>query len=201
MTNEISIYNFKSTPVRTQLINNNIWFCLIDVCDSLNLKRKTNWLSRLSEDGLRKMQLTDNLGRSQETTFINEPNLYRLIFRSNKPAALQFAKWVYEDVLPTIRKTGGYGLQAQVDMKAIGGMVKRCVNKALTEFLSNDLSIADDEDVLRQKYYNITDQNMVEMLQRWYWSRNYDVRKIIDAQHQQIEELETKLRMVKKAVN
>lgn len=107
MTNAISIFNFKSTPVRTQVIDGNIWFCLIDVCDSLNLKRKTNWLNRLSAEGLRKMQLLSN-GGTQETTFINEPNLYRLIFRSNKPAAVQFGNWVYEEVLPSIRKTGKY---------------------------------------------------------------------------------------------
>lgn len=200
MTNEISIFNFKSTPVRTSIQDGEVWFCLVDVCDSLALKRGSKVIERLSEDGVRETSLTDNLGRKQFAKFINEPNLYRLIFRSNKPAAVQFGNWVYEEVLPTIRKTGGYGLQAQVDMKAIGGMVKRCVNKALTEFLSNDLPIDDENDVLRQKYYNITDQNMVEMFQRWYWSRNYDVRKLIDAQRQRIEELEAKLRMVQKVV-
>lgn len=197
-SNAISVFNFKSTPVRTQLVDNNIWFCLVDVCDSLALKRGSKVIERLSEDGVRETSLTDNLGRKQFAKFINEPNLYRLIFRSNKPAAVQFGNWVYEEVLPAIRKTGSYGT---VDMKAIGGMVKRCVNKALSDFLSNELPIAEDEDVLRKKYYNITDQNMVEMFQRWYWSRNYDVRKVIDSQQQRIEELEAKLRMVKQAIN
>lgn len=197
MTNEISIFNFKSTPVRTSTQDGEVWFCLVDVCDSLNLKRGSRVIDRLSEKGVRKTY-TLTKGGKQETIFINESNLYKLIFKSNKPAAIQFGDWVTGEVLPTIRKTGGYGA---VDMKAIGGMVKRCVNKALSDFLSNELPIAEDEDVLRKKYYNITDQNMVEMFQRWYWSRNYDVRKVIDSQQQRIEELETKLRMVKQAIN
>lgn len=81
----ISVFNFKSTPVRTQLVDNNIWFCLIDVCDSLALKRGSKVVERLSEDGVRKTSLSYTSG-AKEVSFINEPNLYRLIFRSNKPA-------------------------------------------------------------------------------------------------------------------
>lgn len=197
MTNEISIFNFKSTPVRTSTQDGEVWFCLVDVCDSLNLKRGSRVIDRLSEKGVRKTY-TLTKGGKQETIFINESNLYKLIFKSNKPAALQFGDWVTGEVLPTIRKTGGYGA---VDMKAIGGMVKRCVNKALSDFLSNELPIAEDEDVLRKKYYNVNDREMMDVFQRWYWSRNYDVRKVIDSQQQRIEELETKLRMVKQAIN
>ena len=197
MTNEISIFNFKSTPVRTSTQDGEVWFCLVDVCDSLNLKRGSRVIDRLSEKGVRKTY-TLTKGGKQETIFINESNLYKLIFKSNKPAAIQFGYWVSGEVIHTIRKTGGYGA---VDMKAIGGMVKRCVNKALSDFLSNELPIAEDEDVLRKKYYNVNDREMMDVFQRWYWSRNYDVRKVIDSQQQRIEELETKLRMVKQAIN
>lgn len=197
MTNKISIFNFKSTPVRTSTQDGEVWFCLVDVCDSLNLKRGSRVIDRLSEKGVRKTY-TLTKGGKQETIFINESNLYKLIFKSNKPAAIQFGDWVTGEVLPTIRKTGGYGT---VDMKAIGGMVKRCVNKALSDFLSNELPVAEDEDVLRKKYYNVNDREMMDVFQRWYWSRNYDVRKVIDSQQQRIEELEAKLRMVKQAIN
>lgn len=197
MTNEISIFNFKSTPVRTSIQDGEVWFCLVDVCDSLNLKRGSRVIDRLSEKGVRKTY-TLTKGGKQETIFINESNLYKLIFKSNKPAAVQFGDWVTGEVLPTIRKTGGYGT---VDMKAIGGMVKRCVNKALSDFLSNELPVAEDEDVLRKKYYNVNDREMMDVFQRWYWSRNYDARKVIDSQQQRIEELEAKLRMVKQAIN
>lgn len=188
----ISIFNFKSTPVRTQLIDGNIWFCLIDVCDSLNLKRKTNWLSRLSGDGLRKMQLIDNLGRSQETTFINEPNLYRLIFRSNKPAAVQFGNWVYEEVLPTIRKTGSYGVSAQVDMKAIGGMVKKCCAVAVREEISKAYTY---RDILNNP------QNIMQQLNAWF--QYYHSQLISDYEKLNYENqmLKLKLERIQKAIN
>lgn len=195
--NSLVTFNFKSTPVRTETIENQVWFCLIDVCDSLALKRKSNWLSRLAEDGLRKMQLIDNLGRSQETTFINEPNLYRLIFRSNKPAALQFAKWVYEEVLPTIRQTGSYGVPtAQVDMKAIGGMVKKCAAVAVREEISK-LITSSSENV---EPWEVSDIDLIRVLYDWHCTRNKaDVVKMQELIRQN-EEYKRRLSAVKQAV-
>lgn len=114
------------------------------------------------------------------------------------PKAAEFRKWVLK-VLGAVADNQVAPVAA-VDMKAIGGMVKRCVNKALVDFLSNELPV-DDDDILRKKYYNVSDKDMAETLQRWYWSRNYDVRQVIDSQTQRIEELESKLRMIKQAIN
>jgi len=202
MKNEISIYNFNQNPIRTTSIDGQPYFCLVDACGALGLSNSRQTKTQLSEAGVTKTYVSYESG-AKELTFINEPNLYRLIFRSNKPQAQAFADWVYSEVLPSIRKTGGYGVpsltQDRNALKAIGGMVKRCVNKALTDFLSAELPASDD--VLRQKYYNITDKDMTETLQRWYWSRNYDVRQALDQSAQRIEELEYKLRMAKQAVN
>lgn len=68
------------------------------------------------EDGVVKHDVIDNLGRTQSTKFITEGNLYRLITHSKLPAAERFEKWVFDEVLPTIRRTGGYG---QVDVTSI----------------------------------------------------------------------------------
>ena len=202
MKNEISIYNFNQNPIRTTSIDGQPYFCLVDACGALGLSNSRQTKTQLSEAGVTKTYVSYESG-AKELTFINEPNLYRLIFRSNKPQAQAFADWVYSEVLPSIRKTGGYGVpsltQDRNALKAIGGMVKRCVNKALTDFLSAELPASDD--VLRQKYYNITDKDMTETLQRWYWSRNYDVRQALDQSAQRIEELEYKLRMARQAVN
>lgn len=161
MSNQLAIFNFKSTPVRTQIIDNNIWFCLIDVCDSLKLRRGSKVIDRLTGEGVRKTSLLSNRG-TQETTFINEPNLYRLIFRSNKPAAVQFGNWVYEEVLPSIRKTGGYGTPAQLDAKAIGGIVKKCCAVAVREELANLLAGDKTEN------WECSDQDLIYWLYRWY---------------------------------
>ncbi len=60
------------------------------------------------KDGVVKREVIDNLGRRQEKNFINEGNLYRLITHSKLPDAERFEKWVFDEVLPSIRKTGGY---------------------------------------------------------------------------------------------
>lgn len=60
------------------------------------------------QDGWVNHPVTDSLGRTQQKKFINEGNLYRLIVRSKLPEAEKFEQWVFDEVLPTIRKTGGY---------------------------------------------------------------------------------------------
>lgn len=187
----ISVFNFKSTPVRTQLIDGNIWFCLIDVCDSLNLRRGSKVVDRLEEAGVRKTSLSYPSG-AKEVSFINEPNLYRLIFRSNKPAAVQFGNWVYEEVLPTIRKTGSYGVSAQVDMKAIGGMVKKCCAVAVREEISKAYTY---RDILNNP------QNIMQQLNAWF--QYYHSQLISDYEKLNYENqmLKLKLERIQKAIN
>ena len=99
-------FNFQNNQIRTQAVNDEPYFCLRDVCQALNLK---NSKDRDFDKGVETFYLPTQSG-NQNITFINEPNLYRLIFRSNKPQAQAFADWVYSEVLPSIRKTGGYGV-------------------------------------------------------------------------------------------
>lgn len=120
MKNEISIYNFKQNQIRTQSVDGNPWFCLNDCCEALGIARGYKSATRLSSEGVRETSLPTS-GGSQVAKFINEPNLYRLIFRSNKPQAQAFADWVYSEVLPSIRKTGGYG--APLDVKSLAAAV------------------------------------------------------------------------------
>lgn len=136
-SNSISIYNFNQNQVRTTQIDNEPWFCLADCSAALSIRQiKTD---RLPVKGVTICHTLTNGGK-QELTFINEPNLYRLIFRSNKPQAQAFADWVYSEVLPQIRKTGAYGVPAEtalapLDAKTLGGIVKRCTAAAVREEL------------------------------------------------------------------
>ena len=107
MTTQISTFNFKSQPVRIQSFNNEPYFCLSDVCEVLGVNRRSAEAFRLNEKGCNKIATLTN-GGHQEITFINEPNLYRIISRSNKAEAVEFQNWVFEEVLPQIRKTGRY---------------------------------------------------------------------------------------------
>lgn len=108
--NEMQVFNYKSSQVRTVEINNEPWFVLKDVCAVLDLGSAHKVSERLDEDERNQIPLTDSLGRKQKTTIINESGLYNVILRSDKPEAKPFRKWVTSEVLPSIRKTGSYAL-------------------------------------------------------------------------------------------
>lgn len=83
-------------------------FCLADVCKALELANPTMVKSRLKADGLSTTEVIDSKGRNQQATFVSEANLYKCIFQSRKAEAEKFQDWVCDEVLPSIRKTGGY---------------------------------------------------------------------------------------------
>ena len=98
--------------IRAQEIDGKPWFCLADICRPLGI-RTTDCKMRLKQDGVDIIYLADSLGRPHKMLFVNEANLYRAIFQSVKPEAERFTDWVTEEVLPSIRKTGGYQIQPQ----------------------------------------------------------------------------------------
>ncbi|MCG4274467.1 Bro-N domain-containing protein [Acetobacter senegalensis] len=92
---------------RTIMQNGEPWWVLADVCKVLEISKHRDAASRLDDDE-RGSVLVDTLGGLQSMTAINESGLYSLILTSRKPAAKRFKKWVTSEVLPAIRKTGGY---------------------------------------------------------------------------------------------
>ena len=107
--NELQIFNNEEFgSVRTITKDNEPMFCLVDVCKALELEQVSRVKSRLKEDGVTNSKVIDRLGREQEATFINESNLYKVIFQSRKPSAERFTDWVTDEVMPSIRKNGGY---------------------------------------------------------------------------------------------
>lgn len=107
--NELQVFNFQENQVRTQNQNNEIWFCLKDVCSILEIKNHKDVISRLNLKGVDTID-TLTKGGLQKMNFINESNLYKVIFQSRKPQAEQFTEWVTSEVLPTLRRTGSYRL-------------------------------------------------------------------------------------------
>lgn len=106
------VFNYQGNDFRVKLINGEPWFVVADACKALDIANVTHVIDRLDSDGVRQTEVIDSLGRKQNTTIANEPNLYRLIFRSDKPEAKPFQDWVYNEVLPSIRKTGSYSTQS-----------------------------------------------------------------------------------------
>lgn len=79
-----------------------------DVCRILEIKNPSDAKRRLRKDGVGTTEVIDSMGRTQQANFINESNLYKLVFQSRKPEAERFADWVTSEVLPAIRKHGAY---------------------------------------------------------------------------------------------
>ncbi|MBP2302546.1 phage antirepressor [Azospirillum picis] len=107
-------FSFEDTTVRVLEINGTPWWVLVDVCVVLGIANPRDAAGRLDDDE-KGVGITDTLGGPQEVTVINESGLYSLTLTSRKPSAKRFKKWITSEVLPAIRKTGGYGT-SQVDL-------------------------------------------------------------------------------------
>lgn len=91
-------------------------FNVVDICKALEYSNNRVAVATHCESGdVTKLYVIDSLGRKQEASFVNESGLYALIFGSKVPKAKEFKHWVTSEVLPSIRKTGGY-IQANTDM-------------------------------------------------------------------------------------
>jgi prophage antirepressor-like protein len=104
--NDLQIFeNSEFGKIRTITKDNEPMFCLMDICKALDMKNPTMVASRLEDDEVTKFDLGSKRG---ETNFVTESGLYAVILRSDKPNAKKFRKWVTGEVLPSIRKNGGY---------------------------------------------------------------------------------------------
>lgn len=107
--NELQIFeNEEFGAIRTVIIDNEPFFCMTDICKALEISNVSQAKTRLNQDGVISNEVIDNIGRKQNANFINESNMYKLIFQSRKESAERFTDWVTGEVLPSIRKTGAY---------------------------------------------------------------------------------------------
>ena len=106
MENIVETYTSKEFgKIRTVTKDNEPMFCLPDICKALEIKNATDVAKRLEEDEVTRLNLGSQSG---ETNFVTESGLYAVILRSDKPNAKKFRKWITSEVLPSIRKNGGY---------------------------------------------------------------------------------------------
>lgn len=106
-----------------------IMFVAKDVCECLDIKNNRDALSRLDEDE-KGVVSTDTLGGNQDMLAVNEYGLYSLVLSSRKPEAKKFKRWVTHEVLPSIRQSGGYGLQAiPTDLQVLQGMLNKLIQQ------------------------------------------------------------------------
>jgi prophage antirepressor-like protein len=114
--NELTPFFFENGTMRTTVRDGEPWFVAKDVCDILGITNSRDALAKMLDDdeqGVETFYTRSESGVEQrrELNIVNESGLYNLIFRSNKPEARAFRKWVTSTVLPAIRKTGQYRIE------------------------------------------------------------------------------------------
>lgn len=205
MTNDLtsisndSIFNFNGHSIRIEMIDGKPYFCGIDICNAISIKNNRNVIARLKY-GVHIVDVIDNLGRKQGLSYVSESNLYKIALQSRKPEAEPFVNWVCEKVLPAIRRTGCYSTAPGVDMKALGGLVKRCCRASIKEYWIDFISgkpetvtavrqtlewlikscfdsllaeVLNNPGVDKLKTYQpLSDEDMLRCLQMWYAGRN-----------------------------
>lgn len=137
---------YNEIPVRTVMLDDEPWWVLADVCRVLELSNPSKVAGRLDDDERQSLKFSPNseLGLNHNTTtIINESGLYKVILRSDKPEAKKFTRWVTHEVLPSIRKNGGY-IDGQEEMSEIE-LLSKAILVAKNEIENRDKVIAEKE--------------------------------------------------------
>ncbi|MGX7346952.1 BRO family protein [Acetobacter pasteurianus] len=119
-------FDFEGQAVRTINRNGVVWWVLSDVCAVLDIRKHRDAASRLDNDE-RGSVLVDTHGGPQEVTAINESGIYSLALTSRKAAAKRFKKWVTQEVLPALRRTGTYSIGIQPDISHVLGVAEAAI--------------------------------------------------------------------------
>lgn len=112
---QLDILHFNNNEVRKVIDSNGEpWFVAKDICKGLLLNNVSEALSKLDSDEKSDIILTDTAGRPNKFVIVNESGMYGLIMSSRKKEAHDFKKWIRQEVLPSIRKTGSYTLTSTI---------------------------------------------------------------------------------------
>lgn len=176
--NGLRIFNFESNEIRTQIIEDAPWFVAKDVCDILGIVNVSDAVGRLNPSFKTTIGLNES-GSNYKTNalIINEAGLYKLVFKSRKEEADLFSDWVALEVLPSIRKTGGYQVPSD-PMSAlklmfeateqIDGEVKEVKNRVLELEENNSLSPGE---------YNYVGKRVIKKVFQIGRERSYNMNK------------------------
>ena len=137
--NELMNLEFENQTVRTVEIDGEAWWVAKDVCNVLKYCDPTTAV-RSHCKGVAKLHPLPSGGGTQETRIINEPDLMRLIINCRLPAAEKFERWVFEEVLPAIRKTGSYiSKDSQIETLLESNEKMRLKLQVFEEYQSDEL--------------------------------------------------------------
>ena len=139
--NELQIFqNPEFGEIRTIEENGKVLFCGTDVAKALGYKNPTKAIADHCK-GTVERRANDSLGRQQNMKFIPEGDIYRLAAKSELPSAERFESWIFDEVLPSIRKTGGY-IMGQEEMSDLE-LLSRAVLVAQNQIAQRDAKISE----------------------------------------------------------
>ena len=152
--NNLQLFSYENKEIRTVLIKGEPWWVAKDVCELLGYKDPTTAVKSHCRDGVQKLHpIVDSLGRIQDVRIIADPDLLRLIVGSTLPEAIKFEKWIFEVVLPQIRRTGTYITQTSKDdlLKELKNEAASMFAPVLQEFNSLLTSLESKEGIAAQE--------------------------------------------------
>lgn len=113
-TSQFVPFTYDGATIRTIVIDGEPWFVLADLCKVLCIAEVSIVRRRLDDALCQTHPVFDSLGRTQQATIVNEPGMYEVVIRSDKPEAVTFRRWITGTVLPEIRKTGSYSTVPEI---------------------------------------------------------------------------------------
>lgn len=157
--NNLQIFNdARFGEIRSIMQGEEVLFVAADVCRALDIKNSRDAMNRLDEDEKASVGLTDG-SQKRYHNVVNEYGLYNLVLASRKPEAKQFKRWITHEVIPAIRKTGGYA-QSISSLKA--REIEARLNNSRARIASEFRKIAEKTDV--PEYKRICQQKAAEAL-------------------------------------
>lgn len=131
-------FDFEGHPVRVVEMGGELQFHAGDVCAALGFANPRQALeTHIEGDDVQKLDAIDSMGRTQQANHINEPGLYALTMGATKEVAKRFKHWVTHDVLPSIRKTGGYTMPVQKPRRASPASQSLLAEARAIDFIGN----------------------------------------------------------------
>ena len=150
ISNSLQLFENTDWKIRVIMRDGEPWFVAKDVCDCLDLGNISQTCSRLDDDE-RGIISNDTPSGKQEMLIVSEPGLYSLVGSSKKQEAKAFKRWVNHEVLPSIRKTGGYGIRTVDDMINDPDTAIRLLTQLKILRLQNDQLAMERDEAIRTR--------------------------------------------------
>jgi prophage antirepressor-like protein len=165
-------FAYGSQKVRVKWIDGEPWFMLLDVCKAVGYKSIQHAAELIRERDIRKVECADSLGRVTEANFVSERGMSQFFLIARVPAVEQFQDWVFDEVLPSVYKTGGYQvnqpqqIQASIDPLSQVLMIGQALQTIAQQMQAQASEISSlKEQVSKVNYLEVSKTDRSEVLE------------------------------------